>query len=68
VKQYETKTSITNGSAVVFRVENRMVYERRVPLWMADELDRKVKEHNRQKVDAVVEVVRSIVELHSPSR
>lgn len=68
VKQYETKTSVTNGNSVVFSVENRMVYERRIPFWMAGEVDRKVKEHNRQKVEAVVEVVRSIVELHSPSR
>lgn len=68
VKQYETMTCITNKDPVAFGVESRIVYERRIPFWMTGDVDRMVREHNRQKVEAVAGVVKSLVGLHSPSR
>jgi hypothetical protein len=68
VKAYETKTSIRNETPVAFRVENRIVYERLIPFWMADDVDNLVRDHNKKKVEAVAEVIRSIVEGDAPSR
>lgn len=62
VRKHETITSITAGSPPVLRVESRIVYERLVPFWMAEDLDSRVREYNKGRVESIVSVVESLAD------
>lgn len=62
VKQHDTVTIIKNSRPTILRIENKFVYERAVPFWMADEMDSRVAARNRSKVEAMASVIRSIAE------
>jgi len=62
VVEYETKTFISNSKPSVVRIENRIVYKRLIPFWMAKEVDSKVREHNKKKLDAIAHAIKKIVD------
>lgn len=68
IKEYETKMSISNSRPPVLRIENRIVYERPVPFWMAEKMDSMVDEHNKRRVDSMVEAIRSILRESHPEK
>jgi hypothetical protein len=61
VKEYETTTSIRNSHPPVLRIENKIVYQRSIPFWMAKDVDARVDAYNDQKVQAIIGAIRSIV-------
>lgn len=62
VSEYETDLSVTNSKRPLVRVKSRIVYERIVPFWMCDDIDRKVIEYNKSRLESMVESVRSATE------
>lgn len=66
IRDHETTVSISNSHPPVLRVENKIVYERSVPFWMAERMDFMVDDHNRRRVESMVEVIKSIVKGGQP--
>ena len=62
VKEYGTTTSIRNSHPPILRIENKIVYQRSIPFWMAKDVDAKVDAHNEQKIQAMIRTIKSIVE------
>jgi hypothetical protein len=62
VRVCSTKTSISNSDPVRIRVEGRMVYERTVPFWVCGDIDERVRSHNRRRLEAMVGVMKQIVD------
>lgn len=62
VRVCSTETSISNSDPVTIRVEGRIVYERTVPFWACVDVDERVRNHNRRRLEAMVGVIKQIVD------
>lgn len=66
IRDHETTISISNSHPPVLKVENKIVYQRSVPFWMVEKMDFTVDDHNRRRVESMVEVIKSIVKGDQP--
>jgi hypothetical protein len=62
VVAHETELSIDNSKRPVLSGRSRIVYERVVPFWMCDEVDRRVAEHNKSHLYAMLRTIKSLVD------
>jgi len=62
VKENETGVSISNSGVVGVKIRCRTVYQRIVPFWMCDEVDRRVAANNSARAKRMADQIRSIVE------
>lgn len=61
IKSHVTEVRIVNSRPVAVRVENRLVYERPLPFWLADRMRTQVGERNKSRAEAIAAAIGSIL-------
>lgn len=59
---HETELVMKNSKGVVLTGSSKIVYERLVPFWMCEEVDRRVAEHNKSRLYAMLRTIKSLLE------
>jgi hypothetical protein len=62
VSAHETSLTVSNSQPSRVSATNRIVYERIVPFWMCKEVDRRVVEYNKSRLDSMMTAIRSILD------
>lgn len=64
VKSHVNEISLSNSRPVKVRVENRLVYERQIPFWLADRMRSSVAGHNKSRLQAVTGAMKAVLSGH----
>jgi len=62
VSAYETNVVVSNSKPSKVSATNRIVYERVVPFWMCKEVDRRVAEYNKSRLESMMAAMKSILD------
>lgn len=62
VSSHETSLKISNTQPSKVSATNRIVYERIVPFWMCAEVDKRVAEYNKSRLDSMMAAIESILD------
>ncbi len=62
VVAHDAELLVSNSSTPVLSGSSRIVYERIVPFWMCDEVDRRVADHNKSRLYAMLRTIKSLAE------
>lgn len=59
---HDTELEILNSKPPILNIKTKIVYERIIPFWMCDQVDKKVSDYNKNHIASIVKEVKLIVE------
>ena len=62
VVAHDSELVMKNSKGVVLTGSSKIVYERLVPFWMCEEVDRRVAEHNKSRLYSMLRTIKSLAE------